>query len=84
MGKNQLVGLDLLKIISTLMIVALHYIGYSGNLTTASAGTKPLFLTANLMESFFICGVNVFVIISCYLSIKRCDKYALSGVKRAI
>lgn len=84
MGKNRLVGIDLLKIITTLMIVALHYIGYSDNLMAASAGTKSLFLTANLLESFFICGVNVFVIISCYLSIKRCDKAALSGVKRAI
>lgn len=36
-AKKRIVGMDILKILSAIMIVVLHYNGYSGNLMIAEA-----------------------------------------------
>lgn len=82
-GKRA-VGLDILKTIAALMIITLHYVGYSGNLPVGGASTYSLFSTANLIEAFCICGVNVFVIISCYISINSMKTDISGGIKRFI
>ena len=82
--KQRLAGLDVLKIISAIMIVMLHYLGYSDNLLIKSAQSRELFIAANLLEAFCICGVNVFVIISCYISIKANKTSIKSGISRAV
>ena len=81
--KQRLVGLDILKILSAIMIVVLHFNGYSGNLLIKSAQTRELFITANLLEAFCICSVNVFVIISCYISIKATKVSVEDGIYSA-
>ena len=82
-GKRA-VSLDILKTIAALMIIVLHYIGYSGNLPVGAASSFGLFATANLVEAFCICGVNVFVIISCYISIRSMKTDIPGGIKRFI
>lgn len=67
-----------------MMIIVLHYNGYSGNLLLSTAANHSLFAVANLLESFCICGVNVFVIVSCYLSIKSMKTDIESGIKRFV
>ena len=82
--RKRTVSLDILKTIAALMIIALHYNGYSGNLTPSTTSSYGLFATANLMEAFCICGVNVFVIISCYISIRAMKTDIKSGIKRSV
>lgn len=66
------------------MIIVLHYVGYSGNLMPSTASSYSLFAIANLMEAFCICGVNIFVIISCYISIRSMKTDLQGGVKRFV
>ena len=82
-GKRS-VSLDILKTIAALMIITLHYVGYSGNLPVGAAPNYGLFAAANLMEAFCICGVNVFVIISCYISLNAMKTDIQSGIKRSV
>ena len=63
-NSKRAVGLDILKTVAAIMIIVLHYNGYSGNLMPSTVSNYGLFVISNLMESFCICGVNVFVIIS--------------------
>ncbi len=80
--RNQ--GIDILKILSAFMIVLLHYLGYSDNLRSATASSQSLFYISNLIEAFCICGVNVFVIVSCYINIRSMKTEASSGLGRAL
>lgn len=79
---NRNSGMDLLRILSTNMIVILHFVGYSDNLLIATAASKNIFITANALETLCICGVNTFVIATCYNNIHSAHTEIKSGVKR--
>lgn len=81
---NRHSGMDLLRILSSLMIVMLHYAGYSGNLLIATAVSRNMFITANVLEALCICGVNTFVIATCYNNILSAHTEIKSGVKRLV
>lgn len=66
------------------MIVALHYLGYSNNLMIATAQNRGFFLISNLLKSFCICGVNVFVIITSYISINSNRTLVKDGLSRSL
>lgn len=83
MKKERIVGIDILKVVAAIMIVALHYCGYSDNLMAATAKSRELFYAANLLEAFCICGVNVFVIITCYIGINSNKTEIKSGILKA-
>lgn len=82
--KERIVGFDILKILASIMIVVLHYNQYSKNLMIETAQSRGLFLSSNLIEAFCICGVNLFVIITCYNSIKAEKTNLKEGLSKAI
>ena len=63
---------ELLRIISMMMIIGLHYFNSSmgGAIDNVNSGTINYYLTY-LLESIFIIGVNVFVLISGYFMINK-------------
>lgn len=79
---NRHSGMDLLRILSTMMIVLLHFAGYSGNLLIATATNRNMFIATNVLEALCICGVNIFVIVACYNNIHMARIEIKSGVKR--
>ncbi|MDF2865671.1 MAG: hypothetical protein K0R72_483 [Clostridia bacterium] len=64
METKRNIGLDLLRIISMLMIVMLHYLGKGGALSTAY-GTSTNYLSW-IIEAFCIVAVNCYVYITGY------------------
>ncbi len=81
---ERIIGLDILKIISAIMVVILHYCGYSGNLMIGTAQTSGLFFASNFIEAFSICAVNVFVIITCYINVTSGKTDLKEGVGKAV
>lgn len=75
-------GMDLLRILSAMMIVALHFCGYSENLLIATASSRGLFVSANIIEALCICGVNIFVMVACYNNIHSAHTEINNGIKR--
>ena len=68
MDKKRIIGLDLLRIISMVMIVALHFYGNSGMLKICDIKSIPNVCTW-LFEAAFVIAVNVYVLISSYFLI---------------
>lgn len=63
-------NLELLRIVAMLMIISLHYFAFCNAGTELAQGTKnDLFF--RIVESFSICGVNIFVLISGWFSLKQ-------------
>lgn len=77
--RERKINLDLLRVLSMLFIVSLHYLGvggayyniYDGNL----AGITPNYLLASWLEALSIVGVNCFVLISGYFLINSTFKW---------
>ncbi len=68
-------GIDLLRIVSMLMVVSLHYLGKGGFLEKGGEDTS-VFVVAWLLESLSIAAVNTYALISGYL---LCQKPFRSG-----
>ena len=68
MKKERNSSIELLRIISMIMIILLHFLGGTGYIGIIEEGTKNYYLT-NILESLAIVGVNVFVLISSYFLI---------------
>lgn len=66
--KHKLANFELLRIILALSIIANHIIMYSGKVFNDNSSFD--FYTTNILRSFFIYAVNVFVLISGYFSIR--------------
>ncbi len=66
--KNRKLGLDLLRITSMVMIVALHFFGNSGMLKICDEKSIPN-VCAWIFEAAFIVAVNIYVLISSYFLI---------------
>lgn len=69
MKKERQSNLELLRIIAMLMVVSLHFMGHGGILDNVKVFSNNFFM-ANLIESFSIYAVNVYVLISAYF---MCD-----------
>ncbi len=63
-------GIDLLRILSMLMVVSLHYLGKGNLLEKAGHGTD-VYTVAWLLESLSIAAVNTYALISGYLLGKK-------------
>lgn len=60
-------SLDLLRVLSMCGIVGLHILGQGGILSSLTKGNSIIhFMLGYGMESFFLCSVNIFAIISGY------------------
>ncbi len=70
MNTERNVGIDLLRIVSMLMVVSLHYLG-KGNLLEKSGHGVDVYVVAWLLESLSIAAVNTYVLISGYLLCKK-------------
>lgn len=63
---GRIPGLDLLRILSMVMIIALHLLGQGGILEAAGAGTSA-HTAAIAMECLFYCAVDCYGLLSGYL-----------------
>ena len=70
MNTERNVGIDLLRIVSMLMVVSLHYLG-KGNLLEKSGHGVDVYVVAWLLERLSIAAVNTYVLISGYLLCKK-------------
>ena len=66
--KQRLVGLDLLKVLSMIFII-IHHVSKHGGFFENSTGFAKVFLS--IINALFLPSVNVFVITSAYLIIKK-------------
>lgn len=73
--KERMSNLELLRIMAMLMIIALHYMGHGGALENTEH-FKLNFIFSNIIESFSIFAVNVYVIISGYFLVESNLNYA--------
>jgi surface polysaccharide O-acyltransferase-like enzyme len=77
--KDRNIGLDLLRIISMLMIVSLHYLGKGGVLWNTTEGSLSWGIVW-LVEAFCYTSVNCYVFISAYFLSASDKKIKLSKV----
>ena len=68
--KKRLTNLDLLKVISMIMIVCLHYLNFGGILQKATFSDGNFYI-AQFIEQLCIVGVNCFILCSGYLMAKN-------------
>lgn len=84
--KPRLYGIDILRIVSMFMIVVLHVLGSGGGLLAYNVrSVEGSFVWG--IEAFCYCAVNVYAIITGYLSYGRSSfdkKYASTIIKRYI
>lgn len=66
LNRNRNFGIDLLRVISMLFIVILHFLGHGGVLA-ASSTSAIKFSLVYLLETIAYCGVDIFAIISGYV-----------------
>lgn len=80
MQKQRQSNIELLRIIAITMVLMLHYNlhGLHPNILTGGAAFSLSSLDGHLIESFCICAVNVFVMISGYFAIKLSVKSVLN------
>lgn len=67
---NKLVNFELLRIVSMVMIVTLHFLGAGGILSRVQIGT-PKYYLANIIEYACIIAVNLYVMITGYFCINK-------------
>ena len=65
MKQNRNLGLDLLRIVSMMMVVGLHFINHSGLWEALSQGSLNWYLSNLVFGLCYVC-VNCFVLISGY------------------
>ena len=66
-------GIDLLRVVAMLYVVTLHSIGPGGILAAAAAGSAQ-YRTAWFLEIWTYCAVDIFALISGYVSYTDADK----------
>lgn len=66
MKKNRNYGIDLLRILSMLYIVMIHYSNFGG-IPASDADNTPLFLFQSAVQMLTSCSVNCFALISGYV-----------------
>lgn len=59
-------GFELLRVVSMLMIVTLHYNAYTGALMQHGVPASPVNIVATIVQSFAITGVNTYVLLTGY------------------
>ena len=64
--KRRIASIELLRILSMLMVVTLHYISKTGALALPGEEMTPVRYMGGFLESFCIVAVNVYVLISGY------------------
>ena len=69
-GTERLYGIDFLKIVSMLMVVLLHVLNHGGVLE-AIDGFSAQYAAGHLLRCLAICAVDVYVMISGYLYVKK-------------
>lgn len=69
MKKERQSNFELLRIIAMLMVVTLHFMGHGGILDNVKVFSTNFYI-ANLLQSFSIYAVNIYVLISAYF---MCD-----------
>ena len=79
---DRLSNIELLRIIAMCMIVGLHYFGMGDANKVLLKGTENYYLY-HILESFCICGVNIFVLITGYFSISQ-DSIKLRKIVRLL
>lgn len=72
--RERLVGLDMLRILSMILITFRHFINYA-ELTTVIPALSVNGVFVRLLEVLFGCSVNIFVLISGYLIISSSFKW---------
>ncbi len=75
--KKRLVNLDLLKVVSMVMIVCLHYLGKGGVLDKATVNDSNYYV-AWLFEILSVVGVNCFILCTGYLM--KDNRFRLSKI----
>ncbi len=78
MTKNRLYGLDILRILSITLITIIHFISYT-NILTNDKITNFNYVTLNILSSFTVVAINVFILITGFFS---CEKKI--NIKRII
>lgn len=67
MNKKRMANMELLRILSMMLVIVLHFLGKSGVLTPLTEQTlSARGITAWILESFAIVAVNVYMLISGY------------------
>ena len=79
--KDRNYGIDALKIVSMLMVIALHIFGTGGCLA-ASAGNKSRYYIFYLLETYSYAAVDIFAIITGYLSVSKTELTIKKVIKR--
>lgn len=70
MKKNRIVSIELLRILSMMMVVMLHYLSKGELLTPLTEEFGPRAYIAWLLEAFSIVAVNVYMLISGYFLVE--------------
>ncbi len=77
MGQKRNYGIDLLRIVATLMVIILHILGVGGVIYTIDA-TSPIYEVAWFMEFLAYCAVNCYALISGYVGVD--SKFKISNI----
>lgn len=72
--KKRIVSIELLRIISMMMVVVLHFLGKGDLLPGLNAGVEPTGYVAWLLETVCIVAVNVYMLISGYFLVESSFK----------
>lgn len=78
MGKKRNVGIDALRLVAMFLVVVLHVLGQGGVLANSEKGAFGLLF---LMESAALCAVNIYAMISGYVSYTDTEKKEEISVK---
>ena len=70
--KNRIYGIDVLKVLSMFFILVLHINSNGGLLNNVPVGSKK-FAIVLILEIICLCAVNIYGIISGYLSYSKYD-----------
>jgi Uncharacterized protein conserved in bacteria len=68
--QKRMANYELLRILSMLMVITLHYLSHTGSLLTPGEAAQGRQVLGTLIESFCIVAVNVYVLISGYFLVE--------------
>lgn len=72
-------GVEMLRIVSMMMIILLHYFNFGGGLHNCAEGTASWYLVW-LCEAICFCSVNCYVLISGYFQSASTSKRGISKI----
>jgi len=80
--KEREANFELLRVIAIFMVLVLHYLSHAGGLLVLGDSAAPVQLVGQLIESFCIVAVNVWVLISGYFLSK--SKFKVSRILQLV